>query len=125
LAKQGEPANFQRPRIDFNEHVVLWPWVVNVKGAASLGLNSHVAATLDNTSLNEADLIVLQALRDSTARTSTILKSLKLPADLWHKSLTKLRKLDMIRDMPGDFELGPSGRLFLAWMARVGFEYQG
>jgi len=124
LATQGDPINFQRPRIDFNDRVVVWPWTVSAQGAAAHGLNSHVASALKGVSFTESDLLVLGAMSDSPTGRSSAIRLPNFSDQMLHGILSKLKKLDMVRSIAHDYEIAPSGRLFLAWMARIGFEFQ-
>lgn len=124
MAVYGPSEGIKRPRIDFNGHIVEWPWTVHAPGAASLGLNTHIAANLKDVALEQTDVRILAALRDDPRGRTSSIGYMDVPEQMKRSAIMRLRELGLVRPVANDLELAPDGRLLLAWMGRVGFEFE-
>lgn len=112
--------NGPEPRITFVGRAVRWPWLVPHRGLS--GLSSQVATSIAGMSFTENELWLLHQVRsvESFALSWTDERRFELQTAV--DQLQEARLLDT-NEEEGAGAINTQGRLFLAWLLRVGFEF--
>jgi hypothetical protein len=125
------------PTVTFNGYEIRWPWTLNRMGR--FGLSQSIANALERWQVDQNSLMVLFAIRDQGKVTKvndspTILERTvetkfglsKFDRDTALTQLVELRLVASLKSAYGgtEYEMSSTGRLFLAWLLRLGFEFR-
>ena len=108
--------------VTFYGHEIIWPWQMDNVIATAAGLPSgEKAITFDH-----ASIMVLFAIREMDGGTTAATLSLASRFDKFRVQVgfDQLRSLDLVDYAGQKYWINSNGRLFLAWLIRLGFEFE-
>lgn len=122
LVASTGPEQWKFPRVDFNQFPISWPWAFSAEAAAASGLMPTLANRLKGKIIAELEILMLHAIREDRWHPHQDPWT-QFPPNMHTQSLRWLVTQDFVNEQAGRPEISSNGRVFLAWLGRIGFEF--